>query len=93
MSFTMLLLSAEADPSWPEKIGQAVPGAVAKILADPEPLLHDSPLSGMPNVLIPPHGAILGTACRREWQAIPLENCRRFAADRQLFGQAAMAGL
>ena len=35
MSFTMLLLSADADPSWPEKIRQAVPGAVVKIYADP----------------------------------------------------------
>src|SRR5215469_7150644 len=35
MSFTILLLSADADPSWPEKIRQAVPGAVAKIYPDP----------------------------------------------------------
>src|ERR1700731_5245926 len=27
MSFTMLLLSPDADPSWPEKIRQAAPGA------------------------------------------------------------------
>ena len=32
----ILLLSPDADPSWPEKIRQAVPGAVAKIYADPK---------------------------------------------------------
>jgi phosphoglycerate dehydrogenase-like enzyme len=30
MSFTILLLGPEADPSWPRKIMQAVPGAIAK---------------------------------------------------------------
>jgi hypothetical protein len=33
MSFTILLLSPDADPSWPEKIRRAVPGATAKIQA------------------------------------------------------------
>jgi phosphoglycerate dehydrogenase-like enzyme len=41
MSFTILLLSAEADPSWPEKIRQAVPGAVAKIYNDPKDAAAD----------------------------------------------------
>jgi hypothetical protein len=41
MSFTMLLLAPDADPSWPEKIRQAVPGAVAKIHADPRDALPD----------------------------------------------------
>jgi hypothetical protein len=31
MSFKILLLAADADPSWPEKIRRAVPGAVAEI--------------------------------------------------------------
>jgi hypothetical protein len=36
MRFTILLLSQDADPSRPEKIGQAVPGAVPKAYADPK---------------------------------------------------------
>ena len=51
---------------------------------DPEPLPEDSPLWGMPNVLITPHVAILGTPYRRKWEAILLENCRRFAAGEPL---------
>ena len=53
-------------------------------VADPEPLPSDSPLWGMPNVLITPHVAILGTPYRRKWEAILLENCRRFAAGQPL---------
>ena len=41
MSFTILLLSPDVDPSWPEKISRAVPGAVAKIYADPKDALVD----------------------------------------------------
>jgi len=44
----------------------------------------DSPLWGMPNVLITPHVAILGTPYRHKWEAILLENCRRFAAGQTL---------
>jgi hypothetical protein len=38
-SFTILLLSPEAGPSWPEKIRQAIPGAVVKAFADPQDAL------------------------------------------------------
>src|SRR5712691_5910621 len=41
MSFTILLLSPDADPSWPGKISRAVPGTVAKIYADPRDALAD----------------------------------------------------
>ena len=41
MSFTILLLSPDADPSWPEKIKQAVPGAIAKAFADPKDALAE----------------------------------------------------
>jgi len=41
MSFTILLLSPDADPSWPAKITRAVPAAVAKIYADPQDALAD----------------------------------------------------
>jgi phosphoglycerate dehydrogenase-like enzyme len=53
-------------------------------VADPEPLPDDSPLWDMPNVLITPHVAILGTPYRQKWEAILLENCRRFAAGQPL---------
>ena len=53
-------------------------------VVDPEPLPSDSPLWGMPNVLITPHVAILGTPYRQKWEAILLENCRRFAAGQPL---------
>jgi phosphoglycerate dehydrogenase-like enzyme len=53
-------------------------------VVDPEPLPDDSPLWGMPNVLITPHVAILGTPYRQKWEAILLENCRRFAAGESL---------
>ena len=53
-------------------------------VADPEPLPADSPLWEMPNVLITPHVAILGTPYRQKWEAILLENCRRFAAGQPL---------
>jgi phosphoglycerate dehydrogenase-like enzyme len=53
-------------------------------VADPEPLPSDSPLWAMPNVLITPHVAIYGTPYREKWEAILLENCRRFAAGEPL---------
>src|SRR5215472_8287653 len=53
-------------------------------VADPEPLPDDSPLWDMPNVLMTPHVAILGTPYRKKWEEILLENCRRFAANRPL---------
>jgi phosphoglycerate dehydrogenase-like enzyme len=53
-------------------------------VADPEPLPPDSPLWSLPNVLITLHVAILGTPYRQKWEAILLENCRRFAAGQPL---------
>jgi phosphoglycerate dehydrogenase-like enzyme len=53
-------------------------------VVDPEPLPDDSPLWGMSNVLITPHVAILGTPYRQKWEALLLENCRRFAAGEPL---------
>ena len=40
----------------------------------------DSPLWGMPNVLITPHVANLGAHYRQKWEAILLENCRLAAS-------------
>jgi phosphoglycerate dehydrogenase-like enzyme len=53
-------------------------------VADPEPLPADHPLWAMPNVLITPHVAIYGTPYRDKWEAILIENCRRFAAGEPL---------
>jgi phosphoglycerate dehydrogenase-like enzyme len=49
-------------------------------VADPEPLPPNHPLWSMPNVLITPHVAIYGTRYREKWEAMLIENCRRFAA-------------
>jgi phosphoglycerate dehydrogenase-like enzyme len=53
-------------------------------VADPEPLPPDHPLWSMPNVLITPHVAIYGTPYREKWEAMLIENCRRFAAGQRL---------
>ena len=53
-------------------------------VADPEPLPADHPLWSMPNVLITPHVAIYGTPYREKWEAMLIENCRRFAAGQPL---------
>jgi D-isomer specific 2-hydroxyacid dehydrogenase, NAD binding domain len=53
-------------------------------VADPEPLPPDHPLWSMPNVLITPHIAIYGTPYREKWEAMLIENCRRFAAGQPL---------
>jgi phosphoglycerate dehydrogenase-like enzyme len=53
-------------------------------VADPEPLPDDSPLWTMPSVLITPHVAIYGTPYRDKWEAMLIENCRRFAAGQPL---------
>src|ERR1700720_2069949 len=53
-------------------------------VADPEPLPPDHPLRSMPNVLITPHVAIYGTPYRDKWEAMLIENCRRFAAGQPL---------
>src|SRR5262249_39846481 len=41
MSFKIILLPPDVDASWPEKIRQAVPGAVAKAFGDPQEALTD----------------------------------------------------
>ena len=35
MAFKIVLLAADADPSWPEKIRQAVPGVVVRAFSNP----------------------------------------------------------
>ena len=59
-------------------------GGAGLDVADPEPLPPDNPLWSMPNVLITPHVAIYGTPYRDKWEAMLIENCRRFAAGQPL---------
>jgi phosphoglycerate dehydrogenase-like enzyme len=65
MSFMILLLSPDADPSWPEKIRQAVPGAVAKIYADPNDALADIETADAAYGSVPPQ--LFARAKRLRW--------------------------
>jgi len=65
MSFTILLLSSDADPSWPEKIRRAVPGAVAKAYADPQDALADIATADAAYGSVPPE--LLARAKRLRW--------------------------
>ena len=65
MSFTMLLLSPDADPSWPAKIRQAVPGALAKICADPKGALADIESADAVFGAVPPE--LFARAKRLRW--------------------------
>jgi phosphoglycerate dehydrogenase-like enzyme len=59
-------------------------GGAGLDVAEPEPLPLDNPLWSMPNVLITPHVAIYGTPYRDKWEAMLIENCRRFAGGQPL---------
>jgi phosphoglycerate dehydrogenase-like enzyme len=65
MSFTILLLSAEADASWPEKIGRAVPEAVAKIYRDPNDAATDIEAADAVFGTVPPD--LFARATRLRW--------------------------
>ncbi len=54
MSFMIPPLSLDADPSWPEKINRAVPGAVAKAYADPKEALADIETADAAYWTVPP---------------------------------------
>ena len=41
MSFKILLLAPDLDPSWPDKIRQAVPGVDVRAFADPKDAAAD----------------------------------------------------
>jgi len=53
-------------------------------VASPEPLPPNHPLWSMSNVLMTPHVAIYGTPYREKWEAILIENCRRFPTGQPL---------
>src|SRR5438132_7832432 len=54
MSFTILLLAPDTDPSWPEKISRAVPGAVAQTYAGPKDALADIETADAAYGTVPP---------------------------------------
>ncbi len=65
MSFTILLLSPDADPSWLEKIGGAVPGAAAKAYAGPKAALADIETADAAYATVPPE--LFARAKRLRW--------------------------
>jgi phosphoglycerate dehydrogenase-like enzyme len=65
MSFRILLLAAVADSSWPEKISRAVPGAVARIYADPKDALGDIETADAAYGTVPPD--LFARAKRLRW--------------------------
>src|ERR1700757_4295718 len=65
MSFTILMLSPDADPSWPEKISRAVPGAVAKVYADPRDAAADIETADAAYGTVPPE--LFGRAKKLRW--------------------------
>src|SRR6516225_6874989 len=77
MSFTILLLSADADPFWQEKIRQAVPGAVAKICADPRDALGNIETADAAYGTVPPELLARRPRCRLFLRCAGSERCRR----------------
>jgi phosphoglycerate dehydrogenase-like enzyme len=65
MSFTMLLLTPDADPSWPEKIRQAVPGTTIKAFADPRDAFVDIETADAAYGTVPP--ALFARAEKLRW--------------------------
>src|SRR5439155_22981422 len=96
MSFTIPLLSPDADPSWPKKISRAVPGAVAKIYADPRDALADIETADAAYGAVPPELFARAKKLRRicasraglggAWlyDALAQERCCRYRHARQL---------
>lgn len=65
-------------------LGSGRLGAAGLDVFATEPLPAQSPLSGMPNVVLSPHVAWLTRETWRRSVAVAVENCRRLAAGREL---------
>jgi hypothetical protein len=65
MSFKILLLSPDTEPSWPEKIREAVPGAVVKVFGDPNDAFDDIADADAAYGTVPPE--LLARAPKLRW--------------------------
>ena len=65
MSFKILLLAPDADPSWPEKIRRAVPGVVVNTFSDPQDALDDIADADAAYGTVPPE--LLARARKLRW--------------------------
>jgi phosphoglycerate dehydrogenase-like enzyme len=65
MSFKILLLAPDVDPSWPEKIRRAVPGVVVKAFADPKDAVEDIVDADATYGTVPPE--LLARATKLRW--------------------------
>ena len=65
MSFKILLLAPDVDPSWPEKIRRAVPGVVVKAIVDPKDAVEDIVDADAAYGTVPPE--LLARATKLRW--------------------------
>jgi phosphoglycerate dehydrogenase-like enzyme len=65
MSFKILLLAPDVDPSWPEKIRRAVPGVVVKAFVDPKDAADDIVDADAAYGTVPPE--LLARATKLRW--------------------------
>src|SRR5215472_15075073 len=65
MSFKLLLLAPDLDPSWPDKIQQAVPGVEVKAFADPQDAVDDISDADAAYGTVPPE--LLARAKKLRW--------------------------
>jgi phosphoglycerate dehydrogenase-like enzyme len=65
MSFKILLLAPDVDPSWPEKIRRAVPGVVVNAFADPKDAVEDIVDADATYGTVPPE--LLARATKLRW--------------------------
>ena len=65
MSFKILLLAPDVDPSWPEKIRRAVPGVVVKAFVDPNDAVADIVDADAAYGTVPPE--LLARATKLRW--------------------------
>src|SRR5580704_152075 len=65
MSFKILLLAPDADPSWPEKIRRAVTGVVVNTYSDPQDALDDIADADAAYGTVPPE--LLARARKLRW--------------------------
>jgi hypothetical protein len=65
MSFKILLLSPDAEPSWPEKLRRAVPGIVVRAFSDPQHALDEIADADAAYGTVPPQ--LFARAAKLRW--------------------------